>query len=152
MIGKLSLEWPQAAFLWASPLIFPGGQRQHFAFTFQVADDQTWARIRTEVDFGRIRTGSDCNFFQNWRIRTGSDWENFCCFNVIILKISNILVVIRFIYLFVYSRHEVHSMNTHNLQNAGWQKQTIQNVVQDIEAGEITGLQTLFATALKTEL
>jgi len=30
-------------------------------------------------------------------------------------------------------------------------KQTIQNGVQDIEAGEITGLQTLFATALKTE-
>ena len=23
-------------------------------------------------------------------------------------------------YLFVYSRHEVHSMNTHTLQNAGW--------------------------------
>ena len=42
-------------------------------------------------------------------------------------------------------------MNTHTLQNAGSQKQTIQNVVQDIEAGEITGLQTLFATALKTE-
>jgi len=29
-------------------------------------------------------------------------------------------------------------------------KQT-QNIVQDIEADEITGLQTLFATALKTE-
>jgi len=29
--------------------------------------------------------------------------------------------------------------------------QTIQNVVQDIEVGEITGLQTLFATALETE-
>jgi len=50
---------------------------------------QRWARtrtgsdwIRTEVNFGRIRTGSDCNIFQNWRIRTGSDWENFCCFNV----------------------------------------------------------------------
>jgi len=27
-------------------------------------------------------------------------------------------------------------------------KQTIQNEVQDIEAGEIAGLQTLFATAL----
>jgi len=54
------------------------------------------------------------------------------------------------IYLFV-SRHEVHSMNTHTLQNAGWYKQTKQNVVQGIEAGGITGLQTLFATALKTE-
>jgi len=27
------------------------------------------------------------------------------------------------IYLFV-SRHEVHNMNTHTLQNAGWYKQT----------------------------
>jgi len=27
----------------------------------------------------------------------------------------------------------------------------MQNVVQDIEAGEITGLQTLFTTSLKTE-
>jgi len=50
-------------------------------------------RIRTEA---RTRTGSDCNFFQNWRIRTASDSENFCCFNVIILKTSKILVVIRF--------------------------------------------------------
>jgi len=49
------------------------------------------------------------------------------------------------------SRHGVHSMNTHTLQNAGWYKQTKQNVVQVIEAGGITGLQTLFATALKTE-
>jgi len=64
---------------------------------------QRWARIRsgsdwikTETNFGRIRAGSDCNSFENWRIRTGSDWENFCCFNVIILKISKILVVIRF--------------------------------------------------------
>ena len=52
--------------------------------------------IRTETTFCRIRTGSDCYFFENGRIRTGSDWEIFCCFNVIILKISKILVVIRF--------------------------------------------------------
>ena len=49
------------------------------------------------------------------------------------------------------TRHEVHSMNTHTLQNAGRQKQTKQNVLQGIEAGGITGLQTLCATALKTE-
>jgi len=55
-----------------------------------------------------------------------------------------------FIYLFV-SRHEVHSTNTHTLQNAGWYKQTKQNGVHDIESGGITGLQTLFATAFKTE-
>ena len=36
------------------------------------------------------------NFFQNWWIRTGSDWENFCYFDALILKISKILVVIRF--------------------------------------------------------
>jgi len=35
---------------------------------------QDW--IRTEANFGRIRAGSDCNFFENWRIRTRSDWEN----------------------------------------------------------------------------
>jgi len=29
--------------------------------------------IRTEAYFGRIRTGSDCNFFEDWEIRTGSD-------------------------------------------------------------------------------
>jgi len=42
-------------------------------------------------------------------------------------------------------------MNIHTLQNAGLSKQTKQNVVQGIEAGGITGLQTLFATAFKTE-
>jgi len=49
------------------------------------------------------------------------------------------------------TRHEVHNMNTHTLQNAGRQKQTKQIVVQDIEAGAITGLQKLFVTALKAE-
>jgi len=38
--------------------------------------------ITTEANFGRIRTGSDCNFFENWRIRTGSEWKNVCCFDV----------------------------------------------------------------------
>jgi len=41
-------------------------------------------------------------------------------------------------------------MNTHSAERR-LIKQTKQNVVQDIEAGEITGLQTLFATALNTE-
>jgi len=59
--------------------------------------------------------------------------------NLIILSQTNSLV---FIYLFM-SRHEVHSMNTHTLQNADWSKQTKQNVAQGIEAGGITGLQTL---------
>jgi len=39
VIGSLSLEWPQVPFLWASAVIFPGGKRRHFAYTFQVADD-----------------------------------------------------------------------------------------------------------------
>jgi len=50
---------------------------------------QRWARIRTgsdwirtDANFGRIRTGSDCNFFENWWIRIGSDWEKFCFFSV----------------------------------------------------------------------
>ena len=43
-----------------------------------------------------FRTGSDCNFFENWRIRSGSDWQNFSCIYVIILNIWKILVVIRF--------------------------------------------------------
>ena len=39
LIGKLSSEWPQAPFPLASAEIFPGGQRRHFAYSFQVADD-----------------------------------------------------------------------------------------------------------------
>jgi len=31
---------------------------------------------RGHLRWVRIRTGSDCNFFENWRIRTGSDWKN----------------------------------------------------------------------------
>jgi len=46
--------------------------------------------IRTEANFGWNRTGSDNYFFEIWGTRTGSDWEFFCCFNVIILKISKI--------------------------------------------------------------
>jgi len=43
--------------------------------TTEMSTDQDW--IRTEANFGRIRTGSDCSFFLNWQIKTGSDWENF---------------------------------------------------------------------------
>jgi len=45
-----------------------------------MSTDKDW--IRTEANFGRIKTGSDS--------------EDFCCFNVIILKISKILAAIRF--------------------------------------------------------
>ena len=46
-----------------------------------VMTHQRWARIRTEANFGRIRTRSDCNVFEIWRIRTGWNWKNFFCFN-----------------------------------------------------------------------
>jgi len=39
VMGKLSLDCPQAPFLWTPVVILPGGQRRHFAYTFQVADD-----------------------------------------------------------------------------------------------------------------
>jgi len=39
VIGKLSLDRPQTPFLWLSTVIFPGGQRRHFAYTCEVADD-----------------------------------------------------------------------------------------------------------------
>jgi len=38
-IGKLLLKWTQAPFPLASAEIFPVGQRRHFAYSFQVADD-----------------------------------------------------------------------------------------------------------------
>jgi len=38
--------------------------------------------------------------------------------NIRIISMHNFAFIL-FIYLFVYSRHEVHSMNTHTLQNAG---------------------------------
>ena len=55
----------------------------------EMSTDQDW--IRTEVNFGRIRTGSDCNSFENWRFRTGSDLEKFHCFDVIILTFSPLI-------------------------------------------------------------
>jgi len=40
IVDKFSLEWPQAPFLWVSPLILPGWwKRRHFAYIFHVADD-----------------------------------------------------------------------------------------------------------------
>jgi len=45
VIGKLSLEWSQAPFLWVFAIIFPGRQRRHFAYTYQVANDA----VQTDV-------------------------------------------------------------------------------------------------------
>ena len=54
------------------------------------------------------------------------------------------------IYLFV-SRHKVHEYeHTHSAERRSI-KTTKQHVVQGIEVGGITGLQTPFAAALKTE-
>jgi len=55
------------------------------------------------------------------------------------------VTLINLIYLFV-SRHEVHSMNTYSAE-----RRSIKTDKKGIEACGITGLQTLFATALKTE-
>ena len=74
----------------------PSIKFQEKAHSLTTGGQQRWARIRTETNFFRIRSGLDCNFFEKWQIRTWSDWENFCCFNVIILIISKILVVIRY--------------------------------------------------------
>jgi len=70
------------------------------SFTLCCRDEHGSGLDRTGSGLKPILAGSELDrtaiFFQNWRIRTGSDWEYFCCFNVIILKISKILVVIRF--------------------------------------------------------
>jgi len=55
----------------------------------EMSTDQDW--IRTEVNFGKITTGSDCNIFENWQIRTGSDWENllfWCDYSIHIKHVS----------------------------------------------------------------
>jgi len=62
----------QDSFRRGPPILFPAWSMH-----------QRWARIWSEATFGRIRTGSYCNISEIWRIRTGSDWENFSCFKVI---------------------------------------------------------------------
>ena len=62
----------------------------------QSRDEHGSGWMSPEANFWRIRTGSECNFFEIWRMWNASDSEKFCCFNVIILKVSKILVVIRF--------------------------------------------------------
>ena len=52
--------------------------------------DQDWSQFWPDQDWIGLQ------FFENWRIRTGSDWENIWCFCVIIMNISKLLVVIRF--------------------------------------------------------
>jgi len=66
---------------------------EHVSSNKQVSRDERGSGsdlIRTDANFGKIGTGSNCNFFQNWRIRTESDWENFFWFKVMILNISKI--------------------------------------------------------------
>jgi len=61
---------------------------------------QIWVEIPSSGSPARDEHGSGLDetaiVFQNWRMRTGSDLENFCYLDVIIPKISKILVVIRF--------------------------------------------------------
>jgi len=56
------------------------GLRASKQLAAEMSTNQDW--IRTDANFGRIKTGSDCNFFENWQIRTESDWENLFWFNV----------------------------------------------------------------------
>ena len=68
---------PQTSTLLCSTWELPATENCHVFCQWsmpEMSTDQNW--IRTEANFGRIRTGSDCNFFENWRIRTGSDWKN----------------------------------------------------------------------------
>jgi len=67
-------------------------------FLFCMRVYQRWARIRAGSGLKPILAGSglDCKCFENWQIRTGSDWENVYYVNVIILNISKLLVVVRF--------------------------------------------------------
>jgi len=66
-----------------------------------------------------------------------------------IIKIHDVMygTVFNLIYLFLADTKSIVWTHTHSAERR-LIKQTIQNVVQDIEAGENTGLQTLFATAL----
>ena len=60
---------------------------------------QRSARIRAGSDWTGLKLILDGSGLDRTAIFLkigGSDWENFCCFNVIIQNISNILVVIRF--------------------------------------------------------
>jgi len=49
---------------------------------------QDWSQFWLDQDWIGLQ------FFSKLADQAGSDWENFCCFNV--LKISKILVVIQF--------------------------------------------------------
>jgi len=62
----------------------------------EMSTDQDW--IGLDQDWSQFWPDQDwigLHFFEDWRIRTGSDWEHIFCFNVIILNLSKILVVIR---------------------------------------------------------
>ena len=51
------------------------------------------------------------------------------------------------------SRHEVHSMSTHSAERRLMKTdKTERSSLQGTEDGGITGLKTLFATALKTDI
>jgi len=48
----------------------------------EMSTDQDWSQFWPDQDWIGLQ------FFGDWRIRTGSDWENIFCFNVIILNVS----------------------------------------------------------------
>ena len=57
-----------------------------------IRDEHGSGLDQAEANFGRNRTGSDCNFLKI--VGSGLDrTEKICCFDVIILTTSNMLVV-----------------------------------------------------------
>jgi len=54
-----------------------------------------------------------------WCVIVVGNWSSYVL--IVSALASSVKLAILSIYLFM-SRHEVHSMNTHTLQNAGWYK------------------------------
>jgi len=99
-LSKL-LKWAETCLQYKNNLLsdgeYPTSKPNRVNCRAEISTDQDG--IGLDQDWGQLwpdRTGSDCIFIQNWRIRTGSHWQNFCYFIVIILKTSKIAVMIRF--------------------------------------------------------
>jgi len=84
-------RWPESLFQTPIPLLFQNLKirirvRIRKFFKFENATPlQTPAAIDPTGNLPEMSTDQDwigLNFLENWRSRTESDWENFCCFNV----------------------------------------------------------------------
>jgi len=121
MVG-LGLGFKNQDWIWIakceSPLIF--------------GNDQDW--IRTEGNFGSIRIGSDCNFFLNWRIRTGLDGENS---QLLKCNFSNQIEV------FYWFALRVEAM-MHNIDNFMVLTLHCKQAVSAISSGQFSGVACVF--------